>query len=207
MICFDIGNVICHVDFNPFFNEIMKHNLFKNHQEAESFILKNEKLDYLGISTITDSLKKSFPHLSDDLLNEFETAWNKCVWPNDQVMNFINKLRFQDTKIALLSNMGTTHATFLQKKYPEIFDVDVAHLSCDVGSFKPQKLFFQSFLLSHESFSGAMYLDDRMENVIAGSNMKFSSIHFDLYQLTHNQPPSVLQKELNQIQHKLNIGY
>lgn len=206
-IAFDIGNVLCHVNFSKFYFTMSDSRLLKTFDNVQMFLDEHEKLDYLGITNIRQSLLHTLPQLSESETNKIVDIWNSAVTISDQMMNFMDTLRHKNIQIALLSNMGLAHAEYLKNTYPELFNVQVAHLSCDVGSFKPHKLFYQSFLLEHEDFSGCIYLDDLKDNIAIGSKMKFDAIHFDLEELTENQPPSVLKKKLDFISKRLENGY
>ena len=69
------------------------------------------------------------------------------------MMDFLKELENQDVKIALLSNMGLEHATFIRESLPELFQGRLLHLSCEVGARKPTKLYYQSFLQDHDEFT------------------------------------------------------
>jgi FMN phosphatase YigB (HAD superfamily) len=204
-ICFDIGNVLMHVNFEPFYKKM--ENTISSICQPELFLQEMEKLDFLGATDLKKALKWRYGIKNRYDYEELKETWNKTIIPNDQMMNFISSLKYEGIKIALLSNMGRDHAEYIRKVYPELFDVDVVHLSYEVGSFKPQKLFYQSFLLSHEEFSGSVYLDDNKENVIIGAKFKFNAIYFNLEELTKDQNPSVLKKTLNNIKNKILLGY
>lgn len=208
-VAFDIGNVLCHCDMDKYIRTLTQLTKcgfnFDNEIKVSKFLETMEKLDYLGIINrvkyLNDNMKFYFTHeSSEEYLNDL---WNSIVYPNEQMINFMTKLKDAGVKIALLSNMGPDHAKYLRGKYPELFDKTIQHLSFEVGAFKPSKLFYQSFLMSNEEFAGCLYLDDVNENIIAGSKMKFDAIHFDLRDF---KKPIDLKKRLDVIYDKITTG-
>jgi len=203
-VAFDIGNVLCHFDptiYNKELHRMIHHDVRFIYWENVVPHLENmEKLDYLGMINRSKHLETTFRINNADYLNDI---WNSTVTINNQMMNFLVKLKDAGVKIALLSNMGPDHAKYLREKYPELFDKTIQHLSFEAGAFKPSKLFYQSFLMSNEDFAGCVYLDDVKENIISGTKMKFDAIHFDLRDF---EKPSELKKRLETIYDKITTG-
>lgn len=209
-IAFDIGNVLCHFNIDEFYNKSVENHSdpVSSKELIKDLIESLEYLDYIGAATISTEIRKKFKNVfTEEQIEKIVDTWNKTVWPNEQMMNFISSLKYDNIKIALLSNMGRDHAAFLKNTYPSLFEVDVIHLSYEIGSFKPHKLFFQSFLMSHEEYAGCVYLDDKKENIVSAAKMKFNAVHFDLDSLTQNQPPSTLKRKLKEIKDKMSKGY
>lgn len=199
-IAFDIGNVLFYYELDVFRKEMIEQNLFAHNSEVDLFISEAEHLSYIGATTLHKSLSSRFPNLNEHNKQLIINAWNNTITPNQQMLNFINELKSENIKIALLSNMGLEHAKHIRKNYPEVFDVTAVHLSYEVGAFKPTKIFYQSFLLEHEDFLGCVYLDDLKENVIAGASFKFKAIEFDIKKM---QKPSDLKLKLKEIKQKI----
>lgn len=204
-IAFDIGNVLLHYELPIFREAMIERRLCFYDDEVDLFITEAEHLCYIGATTLEKRLISKFPYLRDNDKNELIQIWNKTIYPNKQMINFMHELKHDGIKIALLSNIGLEHAEYIKNTWPEIFDMSVCHLSHEVGAFKPTKLFYQSFLLEHEEFSGCIYLDDIKENVIAGSKFKFNAIEFNLDKIS-KEKPSVLKNKLKEIKEKILFG-
>lgn len=205
-IAFDIGNVLLHYNLDVFKYEMKRQNLLSTDAEVDLFVSEAEHLSYIGATNLSKRLDSKFPTLTKENKSLIMQAWNNTISPNYQMLNFMKDLKNEHIKIALLSNMGLEHAKHIEKNYPEVFDVNVCHLSYEVGAFKPTKLFYQSFLLEHEEFLGCVYLDDLKENIIAGSKFKFNSVHFDLNKISKEQP-SVFKKKLKEIKEKIILNH
>lgn len=209
-IAFDIGNVLCHFDIDDFYDKSVENHSdpIQSRELIKNLTEELEHLDYIGAVTISNEIRRKFNNIfTEEQIEKIIDTWNKTVSPNEQMMNFISSLKYDNIKIALLSNMGKDHAVYLKNTYPLLFDVDVIHLSYEVGSFKPHKLFFQSFLMNNEEYAGCVYLDDKKENIISAAKMKFNAVHFDLNSLTKNQSKSTLKLKLKEIKDKMFRGY
>lgn len=204
-IAFDIGNVLVHFKLDVFKKEMNDRKLMAEN-DVDLFISDAEHLSYIGASTLEKQLRLKFPNLTIEDKIALIEAWNNTISPNVHMMNFMEDLKSEGVKIALLSNMGLEHAKHISKKYPEVFAGNICHLSYEIGAFKPTKLFYQSFLLDHEDFLGCVYLDDLKENIAAGANFKFKGIHFDLNNY-NDASLSILKKKLREIKTKVLSGY
>lgn len=175
---FDIGNVICHFDINKFTDKLSEITGINNH-DAYFFLEQLQKMQDMGLTCVAHSLENKF-RLSPTDLQELLDAWNSTIEPNEMMLNFLANIRSEGVKTALLSNMGSEHISYLRTKYPEIFAGAIQHISCEVGARKPTKLFFQSFCLDHDEFSGSLYVDDIEENLRTSKKYGFKVYHFSL---------------------------
>jgi FMN phosphatase YigB (HAD superfamily) len=190
-ICFDIGNVICEVDFTNFLRELSK-TLNLSMENVRYFLNRTQKLHDLGLTIIADELKDHFkiesPVIIENLLNE----WNATVKVNSIMIDFLKDLIFprktildnspsEPIKVALLSNIGLEHAALMRDIItPNVFDNCIRFFSYEVGARKPSYIYYKTFLDMHSEFAGCIYLDDKIENIEAGNNFGFNSIEFDL---------------------------
>lgn len=185
-LCFDIGNVICHVKFDNFIN-VMVDSRFCKREEVMNYLETVQASFDLGIYNIKQSLKivksnyytgaAEMPRWWDDLIYN---AWLDVVKPSDEIIELINTLS-NKYNIHLLSNIGFDHAKYLDSF--EFFKNSNKHYSCYVGARKPNKLFYQSFYLDNtaEFASGSkrVFFDDRIEN-LEGSSGMFLPVRFNL---------------------------
>lgn len=195
-VCFDIGNVVAEVDLSKFTNELKK---FIPATEEPLFFLENlQHAQDLGMTSIRQSLRSYYRIHNSSVLDVLVEAWNSTVEPNEMMLNFMENLRSEGVKIALLSNMGLEHAAHLKKICPKMFYNVVEHLSFEVGARKPSKIYYQSFLTDHAEWVGAIYLDDRDENLKIGKHYSFKSFKFCLDEVL-TWPASKQKIELNKI--------
>lgn len=195
-ICLDIGNVIAEVKLEYFTEELKKH-IPPEHDPL--FFLENlQAMQDIGLSTVRRALQTHHDIKDEATVNKLSDAWNSTVIPNHMMLNFMDNLRSEGVKIALLSNMGIEHATYLRRTCPTMFDGVIEHISYEVGARKPSKLYYQSFLMDHDEFTGAVYLDDRDENLMIGKKYSFKSFKFDLDHVL-KQPLSKQKIELEKV--------
>lgn len=196
----DIGNVLCHVNFDKFLAELSG-SLNITLEDAKYFLNRSQKLHDLGLTIMADELRDHFKIKSSVIIDRVLHTWNNCLSPDLGVLDMCNHLTAQhDMKVALLSNIGIEHATLMEKtlEHNGFFDNAIKHFSCHVGARKPTMLFYQSFLMEHPEFQGCLYIDDIVENLEAGKKFGFRGYHFALDGMS-------VQEELVEIE-KLILG-
>lgn len=209
-VAFDIGNVLCHFDINKFIFSLQKYT-GESERDAWFFLDYLQRMQDNGITTVAQGLEHRYKSLSVTDRAELVDIWNKTVTPNDMMMSFLDKLRGDGVKIALLSNMGPEHITYLRETCPQMFEGAVQHISCEVGARKPTKLFFQSFCLDNDEFcifrdengnrldySGCVYVDDIEENLRMGKKYGFKVYNLNLEELV-KLPQSKQKVELDKL--------
>lgn len=189
MIALDIGNVLCRVNLQPFFDKV--YNLL-GWQKNRILSFCNAVHHDLGITDVIMDFKKEFGRdFSNETYQDLLNAWLKCVWIEDDMVDFMNKL-VKTERVALLSNIGPDHAFLMRNKYSSFVNKCSQHFSCEVGARKPTKLFFQSFLLEYPGNEGILFIDDRIENLFMAQRLGFDARFFDLELcLKHKKSPVV----------------
>lgn len=175
-VAFDIGNVICKVDINYFLEYMIKTKCATNKVHAHFLIASMSNESFIGLTDIVKVVKELNPSLDSE---EIVDKWNGVLSIDNRMVDFIDEVS-KHSEVALLSNMGSDHAKFLRRSVPELFEKCVEHLSFEVGAYKPQKLFYQSFLLENPQFAGCLFIDDLQENLNMAINCGFSTMLFDL---------------------------
>lgn len=186
---FDIGEVLVTINLNAFIIEYNKARgpFSINYSDIEpiDFLNSLQSMQDVGLLNIQQALRKAFQYyLSEKDMNSMISGWNDIIETNDEMSVFLEDLKESGVKVALLSNMGSVHASLFRNKYKTIFDGCDLHLSCEVGARKPTKLFYQSFLMDHPEYKGCVYLDDRPENIKMGLHYGFNAKKFELYKFT-----------------------
>lgn len=180
-LAIDIGNVICDVDFSPFNNALSK-SLNISLEDVNYFISRTQKLHDLGLTNISDELRDHFHIKSPRIIDELLIEWDNIIKPNRvMLLTLAGLLRRGDVKISLLSNIGIEHMAGMEKVLTkEIYEGTTHFFSCEVGLRKPNHLYYKTFLDMYPEFRECLYLDDKMENVVAGNKFGFNSRHFAL---------------------------
>lgn len=177
-VAFDIGNVLCQFDIMKFVTKLAEIARISEH-DAWFFLDHLQRMQDIGVTSVAHGLEYKY-RLSTEDLATLSDAWNKTLAPNEMMLNFLENLKADSVKIALLSNMGPEHIVYLRKTCPQMFEKTLQHISCEVGARKPQKLFFQSFCLDNDEFSGSLYVDDLEENLKVGKKYGFKVYSFNL---------------------------
>ncbi len=179
-LALDIGNVLCRVDFDPF-RKLLSRTVNISNDEIDYFLNRTQKFHDLGITTVEEELIDRYKIKSNYLLQDLNLAWNKCVIPDKQVIEFFSTIReAHNIKIALLSNIGTEHALIMKSLLKGLFDESILHFSCFVGARKPTDLYYQSFISKYPDFSNCVYVDDLDINLNAGRKFGFTTFNFNL---------------------------
>jgi FMN phosphatase YigB (HAD superfamily) len=183
-VALDVGNVLVHINFKPFVEALSK-SLNITVEDAEYFMNRTCKLHDMGLTCMEDELKDHFHIKSQPTMKELLAIWNKSISTNytvhDKLIKWVTE---KDLRVALLSNVGLEHTKVME----EILGLDnipnlIRHFSCQVGSRKPNLLYYQSFLHLHPEFQGCAYVDDLQENLDTGAKFGFRTYHFALDQL------------------------
>lgn len=177
-VCFDIGNVLCHIDLNKFVNTLIVTGQKNTPEEAFNFISNIQHHQDIGLLDMTKALSTELELKSNTQLDYLKNAWLNVVFPNTEMINLLKTMKKEGLKIALLSNIGIDHANYIRTTIPELNEY-IQHFSFEVGARKPTKLFFQSFLYDYPEFRDGLFVDDRLENCQAGEQY-FQSFNFNL---------------------------
>ena len=178
-VAFDIGNVICHANMNPFIEEIST-TFNISLAEAARFLRSFQQIHDLGLTTMENQLRVWFDCKSEVVSQRLIEHWNDSIKPNQKVIDSINNMIDKGTKVALLSNIGVEHAEMMKTKLPGVYHRSVRHFSCFVGARKPSMVYYQSFLMQNPEFKGCLYVDDLVENLEASKQFGFKPYNFDL---------------------------
>lgn len=124
-------------------------------------------------------------HLARFRNSSFETAKSmmlQAVTYQEQVAptaRLIEQLKAAGFKLYVLSNMSKEYIAYL-RKMPVYSHFDGEIISCEVGLTKPEK---EIYTLLLERFnldaSQTMFIDDRLENVVAAESVGISGFHFN----------------------------
>ena len=175
----DIGNVIFHFDIEGFKTKLSK-ILYISRSDVQFFLDWIHGFHDAGITTFEKAIEHDFGPLYNNK-KEILEAWDNAIYPNSQVVSLLKTLKeVEGVKIAYLSNIGYEHALLLKTKYSEIFSNSILHFSFEIGAIKPSKLFFQSFCLDHDEFSGCVYIDDLENNLKTAKQYGFTTYQFNL---------------------------
>lgn len=177
-LCFDIGNVLCDVDFTDFLKEL--NALGVSDEDAWFFLNRIQPLQDVGHTNIKTELRHTFGIKHDQHPKVIE-AWNESIQPNKISMKHFHELRDEVLKvdIAILSNIGHEHIAIISSRIGGKFDWCKKHMSCEVGLRKPSRMYYKTFLDENPEFKDGIYVDDRKENLDTGAEYGFYTRHLD----------------------------
>lgn len=185
-LCIDIGNVICHVNFDNFCVKFNKRNHMINNLDGFEFLINIQKENDLGFSGIEDELNElfttQFAPIRTEIVNDLVDEWNKTVVPNPIMISWLSDLIYkEDVAVALLSNIGLDHSALMREILtPAIFDHSIKFFSHEVGARKPTFVYYNTFLNMYPNFKESCYIDDREENLETGKLFGLKSLSFKL---------------------------
>lgn len=174
-IIFDIGNVILNFNIDRVLNE------FSDSKDEQEFIKKNiiESPEWLGNALIDtgyltrdDAIKivqDRTNHSNDKLIIDFWKNYNKFAKIDERVLNLIKKLKNNNYRIYLLSNINPyTHELVKKSGLFEIVDGYV--LSYKEHMIKPYKSIYNTLLKRYNlKPEESVFIDDNDKNIITGN--------------------------------------
>ena len=204
-VCFDIGNVICNVDFEAFILH-MQNELGVPRYKTWDFLVRTQKLHDVGLSTMKDEAV-TFCGEDADKQKTLLKEWNKTVKANKTMVKFIKEIILKGGRVALLSNMGYDHSELMKTELSEIYHSCDKFLSCEVGLRKPTIAYYHLFLEMYPDYAASgplLYVDDRRENLDAAFKLGFWPEHFELDKYDETK----LEEKIEDLRHKIEeFGY
>ena len=178
-ICLDIGNVLCDVDFTDFIKTICTTCNVEGVEEEDVWFFLNriQPLQDLGYTDMRNELRTSFGirvERHPDVLR----AWNESVRLNPVSARYLERFT-KEFNVALLSNIGNDHNARIGNVIGAGFESCIRHMSCEIGMRKPHRSYYESFLDQNPAFVGAVYVDDRHENLAQGRRAGLDAHHLD----------------------------
>ena len=176
-IIFDIGNVI--LNFNV--DEVIQK--FTSNRNEQKFILDNiiNSPEWLGNALIDtgyitrenaiEIVKDRTNHINDTLITDFWYNYNNFAKVDENVLNLIKKLKNNNYKIYLLSNINPYTYEFVEKS--GLFElVDGYVLSYQEHKVKPFVSIYTTLLERYNLIpSESVFIDDNQNNITTGNSL------------------------------------
>ena len=176
-VIFDIGNVILN------FNLSYVLPAFTDNQQEQKFILDNiiNSPEWLGNGLIdTGYIKKEEAieivkdrtnHTNDKLISDFWNMYNDYAFVDENVIGLIKKLKVNNYKIYLLSNINPYTHNFV--KTCGLFDiVDGYVLSYLEHQIKPYESIYNTLINRYNLIpEECLFIDDKEDNIITANRL------------------------------------
>lgn len=176
-IIFDIGNVI--LNFNV--DDVLQK--FTSDRNEQKFILDNiiNSPEWLGNALIDtgyitrenaiEIVKDRTNHVYDNLITDFWYNYNNFAKVDENVLNLIKKLKNNNYKIYLLSNINPYTYEFVEKS--GLFElVDGYVLSYQEHKVKPFVSIYMTLLERYNLIpSESVFIDDNQNNITTGTSL------------------------------------
>ena len=176
-IIFDIGNVI--LQFNV--DDVLQK--FTSDRNEQKFILDNiiNSPEWLGNALIDtgyitrenaiEIVKDRTNHVYDNLITDFWYNYNNFAKIDENVLNLIKKLKNNNYKIYLLSNINPYTYEFVEKS--GLFElVDGYVLSYQEHKVKPFVSIYMTLLERYNLIpSESVFIDDNQNNITTGNSL------------------------------------
>ncbi len=180
-IIFDIGNVI--LQFNV--DDVLQK--FTSDRNEQKFILDNiiNSPEWLGNALIDtgyitrenaiEIVKDRTNHVYDNLITDFWYNYNNFAKIDENVLNLIKKLKNNNYKIYLLSNINPYTYEFVEKS--GLFElVDGYVLSYQEHKVKPFVSIYMTLLERYNLIpSESVFIDDNQNNITTGNSLDIIS--------------------------------
>ena len=178
-IFFDIGNVLCYLDFESVWNGFITEcgSPLDKIQNAlyDEYLFNGFECGRLSPENYYSGvMKKIGCSLSYE---RFVEIWNSIVIKNDRMFDFVKSLK-DHFKILILSNTNVLNASVIDKDIKEISDKIV--YSYEVGYMKPDLEIFRIALhRADETPENILFVDDLIENILSAKHIGFKTYLFD----------------------------
>jgi len=180
-IIFDIGGVVINDDFLSYAKRFEKKAGMSKERIYRSVIGSPEWRLYFKGKVSGEEVWKAIKrkYLPPSIADEIRSSWEGIFSPITGTINIIKHLK-QTYKIFFLSNVDRKSATFVNKKYPEIFRLfDDGVMSFQTGMAKPDKRIYRYALRKFRLKPGeCIYIDNQPENIPPARKLGMKAIRF-----------------------------
>jgi putative hydrolase of the HAD superfamily len=182
-IILDYGGVITEPQDTRFFQEIIATlgidpNRFKNCYEEERNSYDNGQLsgeEYWD--RILQRLKvEPTGSVVKDLISADVNSWTQI---NRDMICFIQEIKLEVEKLAIISNMNPDTLTYLRRSCEWLKNFDAQTYSCEIGYNKPETKIYQH-CLSNLGMTAreCIFVDDSLLNVRGAQKTGMNTVHF-----------------------------
>lgn len=181
VIVFDLGGVLVNVNF-----ESRLGMLFDNSKSSRNTL--RDKAGFLALLRHYETGKISAVDFHERLIDllgidltfdEFVIASNDAIESGDDGIDAVVKTLSEKYQLVILSNTNPVHFEHIKEKYSIISLFDQLLLSYEIGVLKPDIEAYEKVILStSKSVSQHLFIDDRIENIIAAKNFGMDGIQF-----------------------------
>lgn len=178
---FDLGNVFVSVEPERAISELMAFDL---EIDAPSFLEKLSKSEasiqfQMGRITPKEFYRSIIAHLGEHIpFDTFRAIYQNIFDPIQPMIDLLPRLSKAYT-LVLLSNTDVLHIEYIDREYGFFHYFHHLLFSYEVQLVKPDPAIYQKALQLAGSKSGeAVYIDDKLENVMAAQDMGMAGIHF-----------------------------
>lgn len=113
------------------------------------------------------------------LIEEDVKSWTQL---NDAMIEFIEKVRGELHKLAIISNVTRDTLAFMTKQFQWLNEFDELVLSCEEGINKPDVRIYEACLRRLEvSAEESLFVDDSEENIEGAMKVGMNAIHFQSF--------------------------
>ncbi len=111
--------------------------------------------------------------------SEARKEWNTCLYPQQEVVNIIRKLRSLGQTTALLSNASQQYITYIFEQFYLNDLFDKTFVSANYGVAKPDKEFYEKCLGNLlDKYDEIYFTDDNPNNLIVPKKMGIKTLLF-----------------------------
>jgi len=181
-ILFDLGGVIIDFDMNPTI-EMLTANCRLERAKFERILWETDWIQRYERGEVSTRDFYEFLQREAGLTmpyKDFYPCWAEVFEPDLIVSeDFLSELS-QRYQMGLISNTNEAHAEHIRVNYGVFEHFDYHILSYQVGALKPDRKIFESAIESMgKEPERLLFIDDRKENVLAGSQLGMRTHRFE----------------------------
>lgn len=179
---FDLGNVVLKLKWDIVINKFTQDDEERKLLHETIFgSTEWEKLDEgtISVNEAINVMQSKLPNHLHPVCNKIMDTWTEGLIINNEMLDFIEKLRKSGYKTYVLSNAPLTIPPFLTKNdLNKYFDGKV--ISAEIKLVKPHKEIYE-YILKEFSLnpSESFFIDDRKENIEAAQKLNINGYIFD----------------------------
>ncbi len=178
---FDIGNVICTVDFEPVLARLTARGTAGEGRALDLFAEAKDVYESGGASDeeFVAQVIETIGFEGDRA--EFASLWTGIFTENEPMAELVEALAGAGHPLYLLSNTNALHVDYLLRAFPAFRHFSGAVYSHEVGAIKPDEQIYRAAfdrysLRPAETF----YIDDLPDNIEAGERLGLASHRYDI---------------------------
>ncbi len=182
VIVFDLGNTLIRFDHNISAKKIANLCRLDSKMLYDNFFESPLTIDFeCGRISPRQFHEEASKRLGIKLpFKDFADIWNDIFWEDEGSCAIARKLKEQNYRLFLLSNVNRLHFEWIKNKFDIIGIFDELILSFMVGAIKPDRVIYDRVVkLSGLDSREILYVDDREDLIKEATRLGIDSVRYE----------------------------